>query len=177
MRCAEPTRTAGRTSPRRREPRSRQQLAGAHPIARSIAMRKLESHTRAVQIAIYTLVDGEPARKVLAHLAWLIGIGSEVAANLTPGTPEAKRLHGALRTVVQMSTQGGAWQASQAPALDQAVAASHALLLAHPEAVVQIAPGADYLCTLVENGTATLANVAGAELYQSNHQEGGTRCP
>ncbi len=155
----------------------RRHQAGAHPIAKAIAIQQMASNLRTVKLALYTLVDGEPARKVLAHLAWLVGIGSEVAANLTPGTPEAKRLHAALRTVVHMSEQGGLWQANQAPTLELALQASQALILAHPNAALQVAPGAQFLCSLVERGKATLANVAGAELYQSTNPEGGTRCP
>lgn len=124
-----------------------------------------------VQLSIYGLRDGDrsdQAVHLLSHLAWLIGLGAELAHALQPAGPEARRLHGALRQVVDLCVMGRGytWRTEHAPALERAAVDSHSLLLTHPEAAVQLMPGANYLSGRVRSRTLVAGDVAGAELYR-----------
>jgi len=95
------------------------ELCHSHPVATAVAKARMASHMTTVGIAVYMTADGEPARDLLSHLGWVIGIGAEIAAEVAPGLPQAKRLHAALRTVIQLSMDN-AWQAAQAGVLSDA---------------------------------------------------------
>ncbi|RZI81278.1 MAG: hypothetical protein EOP38_19795 [Rubrivivax sp.] len=160
-------RRAGRTAARGRERRSQADLARCHPIAKAMALNHMHQHMVRVRLQIFTREHDEPARELLAHLGWLLGIGAEVAANVAPGTHQAKRLHAALRMVVDMARSGARWQAHLAAHLDTEAQAAHQLMVAHPEVAQQLIAGADYLSSRISAGTVTLDDVAGADVYQS----------
>ena len=52
----------------------------SHPVATAVAKARMASHMTTVSIAVYMAADGEPARDLLSHLGWVIGIGAEIAA-------------------------------------------------------------------------------------------------
>lgn len=136
----------------------------SHPVATAVANARMASHMTTVSIAVYMTADGEPARDLLSHLGWVIGIGAEIAAAVAPGHPQAKRLHAALRTVVQLSTDN-AWQAAQAGVLADAANEASALLIAHPGIGVEQISSGDYIAARIRDGVARLTDVAGAEIY------------
>lgn len=152
----------------RRNPKQRR---AGHPIATAIATQKLQKQFRGIRTRIYALQDGDNAVSLLTELAWLVGVGSEIAHALAPGSPQARRLHGALRQIVQMSAAGGAWQAAMAAPMYDAAMDSQDLLFKHPAIAMAMAPGASGLSTLIEHRRASLDDIAGAELYQ--HQPTG----
>lgn len=144
--------------------RARPELARSHPVATAIAKQQMDRHMTTISIAIYLMADGEPPRDLLAHLGWMIGIGAEIAALLTPGTAAARRLHAALRTVVAMG-EADAWQAAQAPMLSDAANEAKALMVRYPDHGMRLIPGADWIAAQIRDGSARLDHVAGAELY------------
>lgn len=145
-------------------------------VAKAITKAQFTAHLQRVRTRIFALADGEQDLPFLADLAFIVGLGAEISAHVTPGAPDARRLHGALRQIVQICAAGGHWQIDQVNPLYDAAKASQALVFANPVLAQQLTPGANHLAGLIQAGTVQLDNVAGAELYQSNHQEGGTRC-
>lgn len=141
-------------------------LARSHPIAKAIAANKVTKQVREIRTRIYALQEGADARTLLTALGWLVSVGAEIAHATKPGSPTARRLHGALRQLVQMAAGGGRWQTAMAAPFYDAAVDAQTLLLRHPDIGLVMAPGATHLSTLIETGKATLANVAGAELYQ-----------
>lgn len=140
------------------------ELCHSHPVATAVAKARMASHMTTVGIAVYMTADGEPARDLLSHLGWIIGIGAEIAAEVAPGLPQAKRLHAALRTVIQLSMDN-AWQAVQAGVLADAANEASALLIAHPGIGVEQISSGDYIAARIRDGVARLTDVAGAEIY------------
>ncbi|SCX52811.1 hypothetical protein [Variovorax sp. EL159] len=144
--------------------RSRAELARSGPVATAVALQRMSSHMTTVSIDIYLTQNDEPARDLLSHLGWLIALGAEISATVKPGMPEAKRLHAALRTVIQMSIDN-AWQSSQAGTLDVAANEAKALLIAHASLGLELIASADWLASRIRDGQARLSDVAGAEIY------------
>lgn len=143
----------------------KQRRAG-HPIASAIATQKLQKQFRGIRTRIYALQDGDDAVSLLTELAWLVGVGAEIAHATEPASPLTRRLHGALRQIVQMSAAGGLWQTAVAAPMYDAAMDAQALLFKHPCIGLDMAPGATRLSTLIEHRRASLADIAGAELYQ-----------
>ncbi len=156
---------------RRHQALTRTELARGNRVAAAVALQRMHSHMTTVSIAIYMAEDNTPNAELLSHLGWMLGIGAEIAAQVQPGTPDAKRLHAALRTVIAMSVDGGTWQGSQAPTIDQACNESLALFTTYPSQGLDLITGADWLAARIRDGQARLSDVAGAELY-SNSTEG-----
>lgn len=150
---------------RRHVARSRAELARGNPVATAVALQRMRSHMTTVSIAIYMAEDGLADSGLLSHLGWMLGIGAEISAQLTPGMPEAKRLHAALRAVIAMSVDGSVWRASQAPVLDIACNEALALFTAHPVQGLDLIASADWLAERIRTGQARLSDVAGAEIY------------
>ncbi|WP_295548634.1 hypothetical protein [uncultured Pseudacidovorax sp.] len=149
---------------RRHAAKTREQLQRSHPVAHAIAKLQMAEHMTTIGLEVYLADDGSPQRELLAHLGWMVVIGAEVAAATAPGSTQARALHAALRTIVQMSTDD-AWQNAQAPVLHEAAEASKALLIAHSALALQLIPDADWLAARIRAGTAALSDLAGAEIY------------
>jgi hypothetical protein len=148
-----------------RKRRNNQSLAHANPVAAAIARQKMNSHMVTFNVGIFMKDDGEPAADLLADLGWLLAIGAELSAQLTPGTTDARRIHAALRTVIQLSVEGGNWQSSQAGVLKLAADSAKKLIVDNPTKGLSLIDEADYIASRILAGTATLADVAGPEIY------------
>lgn len=149
-----------------RPARSRQQLAQCGAVGVAVAREEMRRHMLDFSISLFLRDDGADAADLLPNLAWVLAIGSEIAAEKSFGSPEARSIHAALRTVIHMSMTGNRWQAAQAPVLQAAATAAHALLSANPVQPVPRRDDADWIASRVQAGIATLADVAGPELYQ-----------
>ncbi|ABM37585.1 hypothetical protein [Polaromonas naphthalenivorans] len=146
--------------------------AHASPVGRAVIAREeidsvteLMTYMTSVSTRIYFTLDGERDPKLLANLALVLGVGAEVALALVPHHPEAKRLHAALRTVLQFSVDGGRWQSSQAKILHEAAQLATEVFLERSTLGTLFFPGAFELAEKVRNGTARMSDVAGAEVY------------
>lgn len=142
-------------------------LAFSHPVAATVALNRMRNHLRTVGIEIFLMQEGENARGLLSHLGWMIGLGAEIAATVTPHSPQARTLHGALRTLLQTVVDGATWRSDQAEPLWQAASQSQQLLVDHPQVGMAAQASADYLAQRIKDGTACMADVAGAEVYAS----------
>lgn len=145
---------------------ARRHHAYSHPVAKALAATQLRQHLKTVQIAAYQHSTGEDATDYLAHLAWIIGLGCETAANVHGlHHPAMRRLHGALRTVQQLCLRGYRWDEALAPALDAALAEANELIIQHAEVAAPCMPGAEWLASRIRAHQVTTADVAGAELF------------
>lgn len=151
--------------------------AHASPVGRAvIAKKELDSVTElmtymtSVNTRIYFTQDGEHDTKLLANLALVLGVGAEVALAFALHHPESKRLHAALRTVVQFSVDGGRWRSTQAKILHEAAKLATEVFLAQPVFGTRAFPGAFELAEKVRNGTARMSDVAGPEIYNTGAQ-------
>lgn len=158
----------------RRRYRSREELAQCGLIGVAVAREQMRSHMIDFSIALFMRDDGAPAGDLLAHLAWVLAIGAEIAAQQEFGSPLAKRLHAAVRTVVQMSATGNRWQAAQAGVLQEAAAEAKDLISANPIQPAARRDDAEWLASRVQAGAVTLADVAGSEIYAAKPAEGAT---
>jgi hypothetical protein len=151
--------------------------AHASPVGRAVIAKEeidsvtaLMTYMTSVSVRIYLTADGERDTKLLANLALVLGVGAEVALALVPHHPETKRLHAALRTVLQFSVDGGRWQNSQAKVLHEAAQLATEVFLAQPVFGTRVFPGAFELAEKVRNGTARMSDVVGPEIYNTGAQ-------
>lgn len=158
-------------------PYARENHAFGCRVANAVVKAKMDSleskmDSGLTKIGIENLMadHGADDPEMLAHLAWVIGVGAEVAAAEEPGSVLARRLHGALRSIITMSVNR-AWDASQAAIMTEMAEESKRLLVTHPKRAASIAAGADHLAALILNRRATLRDVAGAEFYQTTKPE------
>lgn len=154
-------------SARKRRPIGRDRVGDAVAIAR---MRK---HLTTVRIGIYLADAGPVDRDLLSSLGWVIGMGAEIAATVAPGEPAARRLHAALRTLVQMSVDDD-WNPGQAAVMEAAAQEAHELLIQHAAVGLPLVPSADWLGASIRDGTLRLSHIAGAEIYSPAAQPAGT---
>lgn len=148
--------------------------AHASPVGRAVSAKEeldsvaaLMTRMTSVSTRIYFTQDGEQDTRLLSHLALVLGVGAETALALARHHPDSKRLHAALRTVVQFSVDGGRWRSSQAKILHEAAQLATAVFLAQPVFAKRAFPGAFELADKVRNGTARMTDVAGPEIYNT----------
>jgi len=140
----------------------------AQQIAQCIAMT--DDHLLRISTRAYLADDGERDVEMLAVLAVLLGIGAEIGINVDEDAPQTRRMHAALRTVLQMSVDGGRWRASQAKVLHEAAALATAAFKAHPLIGFAHFRGAQELGDKILLGTARMSHVVGAEVYKKERE-------
>lgn len=146
--------------------RPRRIEAIAHPVATAVAISRMRNHMRTVGIEVFMTQDGDEARGLLSHLAWVIGMGSEISAHLGPGSDQARRLHITLRNLVHLACHGCTWRADLAEPIWSAALESNDLLIKHPSIGLAVGPGADYLAERIKSGQVRMTDIAGAEIYK-----------
>lgn len=142
-------------------------LAFGHPAAQALARSELASMMRTLRIDLYQLQAGEDARKTLARLALMLGLGAEVAAQIGIQPADARRLHSTLRTAIGMAVAGCRWAPQHAPVFDDAAKLAHHLIRCHEPLAGRCLPGGMALRAAVEDGSIRLTDVAGAEIYST----------
>ncbi len=118
-----------------------------------------------IAIKAHLTADGQVDRDLIANLAFIIGLGAEVSVRLDNDLDRTKRLHAALRTLLAMSVDGGRWQAAQTSRLYGLAKEGQALAIDHVNLGMQAHPAASALSARIAEGVATMADVAGAEVY------------
>ncbi len=136
-----------------------------NPIARAVAKRRMGSLLADIAIKAHLTADGQVDRDLIANLAFIIGLGAEVSVRLDNDLDRTKRLHAALRTLLAMSVDGGRWQAAQTSRLYGLAKEGQALAIDHVILGMQAHPAASALSARIAEGVATMADVAGAEVY------------
>ncbi len=103
---------------------------------------------------------GSQQRRLLARLAYLIGLGAEVAAAYPVEGDNRAGLHQALTEVVRMACDGCTWDASWAAQLQLALEVSSELMLEHPQHAMLAQPSARGLCDDITAGRVRADSVA-----------------
>jgi hypothetical protein len=151
--------------------------AHASPVGRAVIAKEevdcvteLMTCMTSISTRVYFTQEGEQDTRLLTHLTLVLGVGAEVALAMAKHHPESKRLHAALRTVVQMSVDGGRWNSSQAKILHEAAQLATEVFLTQPAHGARTFPGVFELAEKVRHGTARISDVAGPEIYNTGAQ-------
>lgn len=152
--------------------RSRQQLAHCSPVGVAVSRHLMPAEQLELHISLFDLEHGAPCAERLATLAYTLAVGTSIEAEARLGSPDCKQMHAALRTVLAMCEAGNRWDRAQAPVLYAADKKAEALLLANPIQPQELADRCEGLANCVRSGVATLADVAGPEIYAAAAAEG-----
>ncbi|QPS78581.1 hypothetical protein EZI45_19200 [Delftia tsuruhatensis] len=123
------------------------------PIWRGNAMRAMARELREKSVAMLMADHGSEQRELLAYLAKLVGVGSEVAARLPVEKRNAHGLHHSLAIVVQMACDGDRWDSAWAAQLATAADLSADLLVENGDIAAQVFDGAHQLAARILAGT------------------------
>ena len=129
----------------RKQMQDRSARALASPVARAIAKRELmalqaqmaEMGSRCLQVA-----HESEQRELLASLAFMIGVGAEVAAVIPVLGDNRAGLHQALEEVVRMACDGCKWSAPWAAQLHLALEISAEVMMDDTILAMRVIPGA-----------------------------------
>lgn len=152
--------------------RSPQQLAHCSPVGVAVSRRLMPLEQLELHISMFDLEHGAPCAERLATLAYTLAVGTSIEADARLGSPDCKQMHSALRTVLAMCAAWNRWDRAQAPVLYAADKKAEALLLANPIQPKDLADRCEALASRVRAGVATLAEVAGPEIYAAVAAEG-----
>lgn len=134
---------------------TRQQRALVSPVARAIAKREIqELHRQVQEVALVCLAveHGTEQRELLANLAFMLGIGAEVAAVVPVQGDNRAGLHQSLAEVLRMACDGGRWDESWAAQLHIALEVSAELMMDNTHHAALVLPGARELAADVRAG-------------------------
>ena len=125
------------------------------PVARAIAKRELQTlHAQMVVIGERCLQVAHESeqRELLASLAFMIGIGAEVAAVVPVLGDNRAGLHQALEEVVRMACDGCRWSAPWAAHLNLAMEVSAEVMMDDTVLAMRVIPGARALAADITAG-------------------------
>ena len=132
------------------------------PVTAAVTQQALRQSANNLAIRVYLTDDGESDLNLLSELAFVIGLGAEVAL----ATGGSRSLHGALRSLLAMAVDGGRWQAAQAGLMHRMVDEALALSLKHTPLAMGRTGNALWVSGRIARGEAGMDDVAGAEVYQ-----------
>ena len=135
------------------------------PVGMAVARQKLTSYMTELQIELYLTDDGTPSRRLLSRLTWVLTMGFQLAFAYQRETPSVRKIHAALRSVVQLSIDGGHWPAAQAKVFHEAARTAEIIMAGHWRHAGGALADANYLSQKVLDGTARMSDVVGAEIY------------
>ena len=137
-----------------------------NPVLRAVVTEGMRKTLADIAIKAHLTPDGGIDPILIAEFAFVIGLGAEVSMNLADDVARTKRLHAGLRTLVGMSVDGGRWQAGQTTRMLELAREAQALSIKHERIAIPLYPFAAELSDRVASGGASMADVAGAEVYQ-----------
>ena len=135
--------------------RAKEERALRSPVARAIAKREIqEPHRQVQEVALVCLAveHGTEQRELLANLAFMLGIGAEVAAVVPVQGDNRAGLHQSLAEVLRMACDGGRWDESWAAQLHVAPELSAELMMDNTHHAALVLPGARELAADVKAG-------------------------
>lgn len=149
----------------------------ASPVARAIAKRELLAlHAQMAVIGERCLQVAHESeqRELLANLAFMIGVGAEVAAVVPVLGDNRAGLHQALEEVVRMACDGCRWSAPWAAHLHLAMEVSAEVMVDDTLLAMRVIPGARALAADITAGRIKPDAIAPLEMpehYKSNSCE------
>lgn len=142
---------------------TRQQRALASPVARAIARREvlaMQGTVRGLALECMYAEHGSEQRELLASVAFIVGIGAEVAAVVPVAGDNRAGLHQALAEVVRMACDAARWDAGWAAQLSVALEVSAEVMMDDAARAMAVAPGARGLAADVRAGRVRMDAVA-----------------
>ena len=127
----------------------------ANPVARAIAKRELQAlHAQMAAIGDRCLQVAHESeqRELLASLAFMIGVGAEVAAVVPVLGDNRAGLHQALEEVVRMACDGCRWSGPWAAHLHLAMEVSAEVMMDDTALAMRVIPGARALAADITTG-------------------------
>ncbi|MDA8444797.1 hypothetical protein [Paracidovorax valerianellae] len=156
--------------------RAKVERALRSPVARAIAKRELLAlHAEMAAIGHQCLQVGHQTeqRELLATLAFMIGIGAEVAAVVEVLGDNRAGLHQALEEVVRMACDGCRWSAPWAAHLHLALEVSAEVMLEDTVLAMMVLPGARDLANDIRAGRIRTDAVAPLEMPEHYKEDSG----
>lgn len=147
---------------------------GYNPVHAAVAIKALHEEILNLRVMCSLNVDGDVYLNQLASMAYVLGLGAEVAVHLDKQSPLARSMHGALRSVLQMVQEGGRWREPFAFPISEALLQAQQLCIEWPALALSFNPGAIELSNAIRNNRADLSAIAGAEIYQEEQKERAT---
>lgn len=141
-------------------PVARAWIEKANPVGRAVALKNLHEDLLDMGITCLSAEHGSQQRRLLARLAYLIGLGAEVAAAYPVEGDNRAGLHQALTEIVRMACAGCTWDASWAAQLQLAAEVSSELMLQHPTHALRAQPGVKGLADDITAGRVRADSVA-----------------
>ena len=132
--------------------RARIDAALRSPVGRAIAMREVHLEMTSIGLRCMLVDDATEQRGLLSSLAFMLGIGAEVAAVVDVDCDNRAGLHQALAEVVDMACHGCLWRASWGAQFQTALEISGDLMLANSKLALMLLPGARELADDVAAG-------------------------
>lgn len=138
-----------------------------NPVAKAVAIDRMQRTLLTDCIDVLLLGDGAPATEELANLAWMIATAAETAMHaLGLHHPTSRTLHGALRSIEAMCLRNGyRWDETQALAIEAARATAHQVLIDHAATACQHMDAGHVIAHQITQQTLQAGLVAGAEIY------------
>ena len=156
---------------------AKEERALRSPVARAIAKRELQAlHAQMAAIGDRCLKVAHESeqRELLASLAFMIGVGAEVAAVVPVLGDNRAGLHQALEEVVRMACDGCRWSAHWAAHLHLAMEVSAEVMMDDTVLAMRVIPGARALAADITAGRIKPDAIAPMELpehYKNNSCE------
>ena len=132
----------------------------ASPIEALMARKTMDSDLLDLGLACMLADHESDQREMLATLAYLIGMGAQVARCIPVAGKNRPALHQALQAVVAMASDGHRWDASWGPQLHLATDISIDLFCGYKNLAARFEPGARQLSHDVKGGTVRADAVA-----------------
>jgi hypothetical protein len=155
-------------------------LALASPVARAIARRELQAlHAQMAAIGDRCLEVAHQSeqRELLANLAFMIGVGAEVAAVVPVLGDNRAGLHQALEEVVRMACDGCRWSAPWAAHLHLAMEVSAEVMMDDIVLAMGVIPGARSLANDIAMGRIKPDAIAPLEMPEHCKNNSCERSP
>ena len=124
----------------------------------------MQATVRGLALACMYADHGCEQRELLANVAFIVGVGAEVAAVVQVTGDNRAGLHQALAEVVRMACDGARWDAGWAAQLSLALEVSAEVMLQDAVRATAVAPGAQELAADVRAGRVRMDAVAPLEL-------------
>lgn len=123
-----------------------------NPVGRAIAMKALRQDMLDIGIKCLTVEHGSEQRALLARLAFMLGVGAEVAAVAKVLGDNRAGLHQSLAEVIRMACDDCRWDDAWAAQLQLALEVSAEVMLDNAVLAMQMVPGARALADDITNG-------------------------
>lgn len=145
------------------------------PVGRALAVQAMRQDMLDIGLACLAVEHGSEQRALLARLAFMIGIGAELAATFPMQGYNRAGMHQALAEVVAMACNGCTWDAGWSAQLQLALEIAGDLMLEHHHHAMRVLPSARALADDISAGRIREDAVAPLVWPLQHHNEDGAQ--